>query len=153
MVKSAYLFSSSNAFVTSSIVVPLLAVLDRIVCTASILVSYSEKPVLMGSNVNAETIRFPALTAWLVMLVRAVMPITWRELNLSLTVSIASPIQPMFTLLAAVSIASKPLAAPSKFKLCFNFSSVLKLVWTFSSKFRLSNCISTTLESTVVLIA
>ena len=79
--------------VMSSMVVPLLAVLDMIVWIALILVSYSEKPAFIGSIVRAETILFPALIAELVIFARAVTAMTSRAENFIRTDSTA-PLSP-----------------------------------------------------------
>ena len=83
--------------------------------------------------------------AELVILARAVTPMTSKAENLTRTASTAPDKPFMSTFLAALSIFSKPLVAPSKCKARFNLSKVDMLVLTFSSNCLLSNRISTTL--------
>ena len=86
------------------------------------------------------------------MLARAVTAITSKAENLYLTVSTALPIGAKSHFFAAALTFSKPLDAPDKFRLCLSLSRVPRVVLTLLSKFLLSNCISTTLLSIVVLI-
>ena len=78
--------------------------------------------------VKADTIFFPALTAELVILAKAVTAITSKPENLFLTVSTAFERGDILTDLAASPIFSKLLEEFEKFKLCFNLPIVPKLV-------------------------
>ena len=147
------MFNSSNTRVTSFIFVPLLAVLDMIVWIEFILSSYSLNPVLIGSMVRALIILFPVLTAELVMLANAVTPITWRAENLALTVSTPLANPPISILFAASPTSLRPLAEVDIFKLCLSLSREDIDVLIFDSNCLLSNRISTTLLSTIVLIS
>ena len=133
--------------------VPSFWVLAKMVWTAFIWVSYSWKPDFIGSVVIADTIFLPASTAELVMLAKAVTPITCNAENLADTVSIPVPRPDISTFLAAEPTSSRPLEAPDRFNFCLSLSSVDILVWTFFSNWALSNLISTTLSSTVLLIS
>ena len=83
--------------------------------------------------------------AELVILARAVTPMTSKAENLTRTVSTAPDNPFISTFLAAASTFSKPFVAPSKRKDFFNLSKVDMLVLAFSSNCLLSNRISTTL--------
>ena len=79
---------------------------------------------MIGSIVNADTNLLPAFTAEFAILARAVTPATCKAENLAFTVSTPFPIPDMSQSLAAALTDSKPLAAPSRFKLLLSFSSV-----------------------------
>ena len=130
MVLSEYSFSSSRYLLTVSMDSP---VADKIVLIEFILSSYSEKPDVIGSIANAFTIFFPASTAELVILAKAVAPTTCSVENLAATASI-------------------PLAAPSRCNAVLSLSSVLMVSFAFRSKFSFRNCISTTRLSISSLI-
>ena len=132
---------------------PSFCVFAKIVCTEFIWVSYSANPSFTGSIVIAETSFLPAAIAALVIFIKAVIPTTSSAENLALTVSIPLVIPSNRTLFAASPIFSSPLEAPDKFKLLLSLSRVDMLVCTFFSKFALSNRISTTRSSTVLLIS
>ena len=70
--------------------------LVSIVCMAPILVSYSEKPLVIGSIVNACARFLPALTALFVIFASAVTPITPSAENLVVMLSTpdANPLIP-----------------------------------------------------------
>ena len=123
------------------------------VCMAFICVSYSANPSLIGAIVIASAILLPAFIAELVIFINAVIPITCKAENLAVTVSIPLRIPSKETLLAALPSSSSPLEAPDRFKLFLSLSKVDILVRTFFSKFALSNRISTTRSSTVLLIS
>ena len=91
------------------------------------------KPAFIGSIVKAEAILLPALTAELVILPRAVAATTCNAENFAFIVS--TPLLTFDTskFLAAALTLSKPLAAPSSFKLFFSLSRVDMLVETFFS--------------------
>ena len=152
IVLSAYVFNSLRDFFTSFNVDPSLLVFASIVCIEPICVSYSCIPVFTGSIVRAETILLPALTAELVMLDKAVTPITCSAENLACTASTAVPIPLISIFFDAESISVNPLAHPVKFNFCLNRSRVDIVVCTLDSNCLLSNCIDTTLSSTVLLI-
>ena len=84
--------------------------------------------------VNEEAIRFPALTAELVILAKAVTPITCNAENLVLTASTAFPRIGILVCLDAALISSKPLEAPDKFNFCLSLSRVDIVVETLRSK-------------------
>ena len=71
---------------------------------------------------------FPAFKAELVILARAVTAMTSKAENFRRTDSTAFARPFIFTFLEALSISSKPFAAPDKFKLFFNLSKVERLV-------------------------
>ena len=119
---------------------------------APICVSYSLKPVVIGSIVRALAIRFPAFTAEFVILAKVVTPTTCKAENLACTASIPAFIPAKLTPLAALPTSSSPLEAPDRFNFCLSFSRVDILVATPLSNCLLSNRISTTLLSIVVLI-
>ena len=153
MVRSAYLFSSFKARLTSLMLAPSFCVFAKIVCVALICVSYSCKPVVIGSIVKAETIFLPAFNAEFVIFVRAVTAMTSSAENFNRTDSTPPASPPISTEPAALLMFSKPFALSSNLRLFFSLSSVDMLVLTFFSKFALSNRISTTLWSIVLLIA
>ena len=130
MVLSEYSLSSSRYLLTVSMDSP---VEDIIVLTEFVFNSYSEKPAVIGSIANAFTIFFPASTAELVMLAKAVTPTTCSAENLAAT-------------------ASTPLAVPSRCNAVLSLSSVLMVSFAFRSKFLFWNCISTTRLSISSLI-
>ena len=70
--------------------------LVSIVCIAPILVSYSEKPDIIGSTVSDFTRFLPALTALFVIFASAVTPITPSAENLVVTLStpVTNPLSP-----------------------------------------------------------
>ena len=74
----------------------------------------------IGSTVNEEIIRFPALTAELVMLERAVIAMTSSAENFARTVSTELLRVDRSHFLAAVPRPSRPLAAPSRSKPCLS---------------------------------
>ena len=152
IVLSAYKLSLSKASVTSSRVVPWYSVFAKIVCIDPILVSYSLRPDLTGSIVKDLTILFPALMAEFVILARAVTPTTCNAENLAFTLSTALPSSDILTRLVAVPTSSSPFEAPVKLRLLLSFSSVDMEVATLDSNCLLSNRISTTFSSIVVLI-
>ena len=131
---------------------PLLFVLARIVCTALICVSYSLRPDLTGSIVNDDTSCLPADITELVILERAVIATTWSAENFTLIASAPCPIGFKSTLLAARPTSLRPSLVPLKFSFFLSLSKVDILSAAFFSKFRLSNCISTTLVSTTFLL-
>ena len=90
--------------------------------------SYSLKPVVIGSTVNVEARRFPAFIAELVIFERAVIAMTSSAENFILTVSTDLPSVDISHFLAALSMFSRPFAAPFKSKLCLSLSSVEMLV-------------------------
>ena len=141
MVLSAYVLSSFKALLTSSRVVPLLAVFVRIVVMAFILVSYSLKPVRTGSMVNDFTKFVPAVIAALVIRCRAVTPIIPRVVNLEEMVSIPFSIPATEKFFVAFSIFAKLFVAASKFNPFFNLSREFKLVLMPDSNCLLSNSI------------
>ena len=83
---------------------------------------------------------------------RAVAAITSRAENFNFTVSTPSPIGSRLTFLAASFMSSSPFVAPSKRNADLSLSRVFIEVLTFDSNCWLSNRISTTLESIVLLI-
>ena len=83
---------------------------------------------------------------------RAVAAITSSAENFNFTVSTPSPIGSRLTFLAALFMSSSPLVAPSKRNADLSLSRVFIEVLTFDSNCWLSNRISTTLESIVLLI-
>ena len=133
--------------VTSFKVVPWWAVLVNIVCIEFILVSYSEKPSVIGCIANDFTKLAPALIALLVILAKAVAPITPRALNLAVTAStpLLKPFR--FTLPAALLMPSNPLDVLLILSFSFKFLRLDKVVFTPLSKFLLSNSIWTILLS------
>ena len=116
------------------------------------MVSYSLRPDFTGSIVNADTILLPAFTAELVIFARAVTPITSRAEKRMRTFSTALPRPFISTFLAALLRLSKPLEESPNFRLRLSLSSVDIVVETLRSNWLLSNRISTTLLSTVLLI-
>ena len=96
---------------------------------------------------------FPAVMAAFVILDNAVIPITCMAENLAFTASTPEARPDIFVFLAALSRFSSPLEAPERLSFAFNLSSVDILCATFDSKFLLSNRISTTLLSIVLLIS
>ena len=141
IVLSAYMLSSSNAALTSANVEPLFDVFANMVCIAFICVSYSWKPVLIGSMVNESTIRFPALTALFVIFAMVVAAATCIAENLSWTVSIAFDSGFMLTFLILLLRLSTPLSALPKFKLSLSLPNVRIVSLVFCSKLLLSNSI------------
>ena len=85
------------------------------------------------------------------MFARAVTAITSKAENFVFTTSIPLLNGEKSMRFAAKSTFSSPLDAPVKFKLCLSLSSVDKLVCTLFSNCLLSNRISTTFSSIVVL--
>ena len=131
---------------------PLLFVLAKIVCIELICVSYSLRPDLTGSIVNEDTSCSPAEITELVILDRAVIATTSSVENFTFTASAPRCNGDKSTFLAARPTSSRPSLAPLKLSFAFSLSKVDMLVATFFSKFRLSNCISTTLVSTTFLL-
>ena len=107
---------------------------------------------MIGSSVNALIMRLPVLTAWLAMFAKAVTPITSNAENRACTVSTALLRPFILTLLADLEMLSRALLAPGNFNFSFKRSRVPIVVLTLFSKFRLSNCMETTLSSIVLLI-
>ena len=149
---SAYWFSSSRAAFTSSIVVPACDVFARIVCTALICVSYSSRPDFTGSKVRAFAKFLAELTASLVKLAIVTPPTSSIVVNFLTTLSIPCTVSLKSSFLAEALTSSSPLETPSRRSAAFNLSSVLNDWPTFLSNCWLSNRISTTLESTSLLI-
>ena len=126
--------------------------LAKIVCTAFICVSYSWKPVFIGSIVSADTIFLPAFTAELVMLLNAVIAIVCNAENFTLTVSAPLDILDKSTFLADEDILEKPSAMLLNFSFSFNLSRVDMVTLVPDSNCWFSNFIWTTLCSISVLI-
>ena len=109
MVLSAYSLSASNSRLISSSVVPSFAVFVSIVWMDLILSSYSVKPVLAPSIVNAFTIRSPVSMALFVMFCSAVTPIIPSTENLS-----AMVFTELFSVARSVILACLLMAASSE---------------------------------------
>ena len=88
---------------------------------------------MIGSIVNADINRFPALTAEFVMLASAVIAITSKAENLLLTISTPFARGDMSKPLVAALTPSKPFAAPVRSRLFLSWLSVPMLVCTFFS--------------------
>ena len=101
---------------------------------------------------NADTKFLPVVIIELEILLNVLITKLSNNENLSFTCSIPLPIGSKFNLLVALFMSSSPFVAPSKRNADLSLSRVFIEVLTFDSNCWLSNRISTTLESIVLLI-